>query len=222
MKIKVKIGNCILHQSAEVRDFEWIDETVKVWNALPEPLKNQFRADYASAAAQRIEELSHSVDYKSKRKLLMYQSIFNDNSIKCAISEQFRDNFLQTGFMRRELYVLSGISGGGKTALGILITAVLCGGYNTFLNNPTLKKTSVVYLSLEQTKVQIEARLMATLYALFTKKSINYTEILNGGHSRHDDLNLAFYLLETCRENLKIIDKSDFDFEAPDVYRTHY
>lgn len=219
MKIIVKIGNCILHQSAEVRDFEWIDETVKVWNALPEPLKNQFRADYASAAAQRIEELSHSVDYKSKRKLLMYQSIFNDNSIKCAISEQFRDYFLQTGFMRKELYVLSGISGGGKTALGILITAVLCGGYNTFLNNPTLKKTSVVYLSLEQTKVQIEARLMATLYALFTKKSINYTEILNGGHSCHDDLNLAFYLLEMCRENLKIIDKSDFDFEAPDVYR---
>ena len=113
MKIKVKIGNCILHQSAEVRDFEWIDETVKVWNALPEPLKNQFRADYASAAAQRIEELSHSVDYKSKRKLLMYQSIFNDNSIECAISEQFRNYFLQTGFMRRELYVLSGISGGG-------------------------------------------------------------------------------------------------------------
>lgn len=219
MKTYVKIGNCILHQSEEVRNSEWIDETIGVWNSIPEPVKNQFRNDYALAAAQRIKELSDCVDFKSKRKLLTLKSIFNDNSINCPISDQFQETFLKTGFMRQELYVLSGISGGGKTALGILITAVLCSGYNSFLMNPTFKKVPVIYMSLEQTKAQIEARLMSTLFAIFTKKNMNYNKILNGGYLQHDDLNLAFYLLEMCRQNLTIIDKNDFYFETPDVFQ---
>lgn len=219
MKIKVKLGKEIIQQSSEIQNNEWIDETIKLWNSIPKPVKEQFQEDYAVAAAQRIKELSNCVDFKSKRKLLTLQGIFNDNSINCPISEQFQDTFLKTGFMRQELYVLSGISGGGKTALGILITAVLCGGYNSFLSNPTLKKVPVIYVSLEQTKTQIKARLIATLYSLFTQKNMNYTEILNGGNFQHDDFNLAFYLLEMCRQNLKIIDKSDFNFETPDVFQ---
>lgn len=219
MKIKVKLGKEIIQQSSEIQNNEWIDETIKLWNSIPKPVKEQFQEDYAVAAAQRIKELSNCVDFKSKRKLLTLQGIFNDNSINCPISEQFQDTFLKTGFMRQELYVLSGISGGGKTALGILITAVLCSGYNSFLSNPTLKKVPVIYVSLEQTKTQIKARLIATLYSLFTQKNMNYTEILNGGNFQHDDFNLAFYLLEMCRQNLKIIDKSDFNFETPDVFQ---
>lgn len=219
MKIKVKLGKEIIQQSSEIQNNEWIDETIKLWNSIPKPIKEQFQEDYAVAAAQRIKELSNCVDFKSKRKLLTLQGIFNDNSINCPISEQFQDTFLKTGFMRQELYVLSGISVGGKTALGILITAVLCGGYNSFLSNPTLKKVPVIYVSLEQTKTQIKARLIATLYSLFTQKNMNYTEILNGGNFQHDDFNLAFYLLEMCRQNLKIIDKSDFNFETPDIFQ---
>ena len=192
MKIKVKLGKEIIQQSSEIQNNEWIDETIKLWNSIPKPVKEQFQEDYAVAAAQRIKELSNCVDFKSKRKLLTLQGIFNDNSINCPISEQFQDTFLKTGFMRQELYVLSGISGGGKTALGILITAVLCGGYNSFLSNPTLKKVPVIYVSLEQTKTQIKARLICN--SLFFSQ--HKLEILNGGNFQHSDFNLLLSLLE--------------------------
>lgn len=219
MRVYIKTGNDILAQSDEVRRFEIINETLSIWDKLPIHIKNDFIKTYESDIESYIENLENCADYKSRRNVLRLKKMFSNNSVQCALSKKFCESFLPTGFMKGELYVLSGISGGGKTAFSIMLTSVLIMGYNRYLDSPNQVTTPCIYVSLEQSQFQIEARIMSTLNALQTGKTIPYSALINGSESVQDkDIDLAFYIFEICKKNLLILDLESFT-TTPSVYQ---
>ena len=78
-----------------------------------------------------------------------------DFSIRPNFGKRFRDDFFSTGFMCGELYVISAISGGGKTSIGIQIATTLATGRNYFSDLSEESKAFVIYVTLEQNAKQI-------------------------------------------------------------------
>lgn len=180
MKVQVKLGDTVISESPELQNQELIEETVSLWPDLPKHIRKKFIAENKENINAYLDDLKLSKTLRSRKKLFMMQNLFSQNSISTGISCNFDTILFPNGFMRGELTVLSGISGGGKTALSVMITSVLIGGYNRFLENPEHFTNPVVYVSLEQPKHQIQARIISTLLSLNAEEDIiSYSDILN-------------------------------------------
>lgn len=223
MKVQVKLGDTVISESPELQNQELIEETVSLWPDLPKHIRKKFIAENKENINAYLDDLKLSKTLRSRKKLFMMQNLFSQNSISTGISCNFDTILFPNGFMRGELTVLSGISGGGKTALSVMITSVLIGGYNRFLENPEHFTNPVVYVSLEQPKHQIQARIISTLLSLNAEEDIiSYSDILNfNDFSSKKTMNLGFSLFELCRKNLMILDKSDFG-GTPNVQDLNY
>lgn len=139
-----------------------------------------------------------------------YCSIFEENdAVLSEISDAFDSVFLEDGFLKGELYTISAPSGIGKTAFSIMLTAVLASGFNQY-KNLVFEPHKVVYVSLEQNKKQIQARIKSTLLGLNDlKNSCAYLELyLN--NANHKISELADSLSQMCIENIEILSSEDF------------
>lgn len=139
-----------------------------------------------------------------------YKYIFNEDiSMKTQISNKFDEEFLKEGLIKGELYVISAPSGVGKTSFSIMLTSVLILGNNCFKNS-LFDRRRIVYVSLEQSKVQIKARIKATLLALNDlKNTASYTDLF----LKNVDISineLADSLYSMCEEYIQILTIEDF------------
>lgn len=223
MKVKVKLGDTIVSESAELKNRELIEETVSLWPDLPKHIRKKFISENQENINAYLDDLKLSNTLRSRKKLFMMQNLFSQNSISAGISCNFDAILFPNGFMNGELTVLSGISGGGKTALSVMITSILIGGYNRFLENPEHLTNPAIYVSLEQPKHQIQARIISTLLSLNEENNfLSYSDILNFNEvSSKRSLNLGFNLFELYRKNLLILDKTDFG-GTPNVQNLNY
>lgn len=223
MKVKVKLGDTIVSESVELQNQELIEETVSLWPDLPKHIRKKFVSENQENIDAYLDDLKFSNTLRSRKKLFMMQNLFSQNSISAGISCNFDAILFPNGFMKGELTVLSGISGGGKTALSIMITSVSIGGYNRFLENPEHLTNPVIYVSLEQPKHQLQARIISTLLALNTENDVfPYSDIINyNAFSSKKSMNLGFSLFELYRKNLIILDKTDFG-GTPSVQELNY
>lgn len=223
MKVQVKLGDTVISESPELQNKELIEETVSLWPDLPKHIRKKFIDENKGNINAYLDDLKLCQTLRSRKKLFMMQNLFSQNSISAGISCNFDAILFPNGFMNGELTVLSGISGGGKTALSVMITSVLIGGYNRFLENSEHFTNPVVYVSLEQPKHQIQARIISTLLSLNAEKDIiSYSDILNfNDFSSKKTLDLGFSLFELCRKNLMILDKTDF-CGTPSVQALNY
>lgn len=223
MKVKVKLGDTIVSESTELQNQELIEETVSLWPDLPKHIRKKFISENQENINAYLDDLKMGHTLRLRKKLFMMQNLFSQNSISAGISCNFDAILFPNGFMNGELTVLSGVSGGGKTALSIMITSVSIGGYNRFLENPEHFTNPVIYVSLEQPKHQIQARIISTLLSLNEENNfLSYSDILNFNEvSSKRSLNLGFNLFELYRKNLLILDKTDFG-GTPNVQDLNY
>lgn len=223
MKVKVKVGDTIVSESAEFKNRELIEETLGLWVDLPKHIQTRFIEENQEKINRYMDDLKMSQTLKARKKLFMMQNVFSHNSIASGISDNFDAILLKNGLMFGELTVLSGVSGGGKTALSVMLTTVLIGGYNRFLKHPEHLTNPVIYVSLEQPKHQIQARIISTLLSLNEENNfLSYSDILNFNEvSSKRSLNLGFNLFELYRKNLLILDKTDFG-GTPNVQELNY
>lgn len=223
MKVKVKVGDTIVSESAEFKNRELIEETLGLWVDLPKHIQTRFIEENQEKINRYMDDLKMSQTLKARKKLFMMQNVFSHNSIASGISDNFDAILLKNGLMFGELTVLSGVSGGGKTALSVMLTTVLIGGYNRFLKHPEHLTNPVIYVSLEQPKHQIQARIISTLLSLNEENNfLSYSDILNFNEvSSKRSLNLGFNLFELYRKNLLILDKTDFG-GTPNVQDLNY
>lgn len=223
MKVQVKLGDTVISESPELQNKELIEETVSLWSDLPKHIRKKFIAENKENINAYLDDLKLSKTLRSRKKLFMMQNLFSQNSISTGISCDFDTILFPNGFMRGELTVLSGVSGGGKTALSVMITSILICGYNRFLENPEHLTNPVIYVSLEQPKHQLQARIISTLLSLNEENTVlSYSDILNFNEgSSKSSLNLGFNLFELSRKNLMILDKSDFG-GTPTVQNLNY
>lgn len=223
MKVKVKVGDTIVSESAELKNRELIEETLGLWVDLPKHIQTRFIEENQEKINRYMDDLKMSQTLKARKKLFMMQNVFSHNSIASGISDNFDAILLKNGLMFGELTVLSGVSGGGKTALSVMLTTVLIGGYNRFLKHPEHLTNPVIYVSLEQPKHQIQARIISTLLSLNEENNfLSYSDILNFNEvSSKRSLNLGFNLFELYRKNLLILDKTDFG-GTPNVQDLNY
>ena len=84
---------------------------------------------------EQIEVLIHQMenddnfDENYLQLQMVKKRLYNTNT---HLSDVFDTNILPTGFVNGEVYVLSGISGGGKTALSIFLTSIAISGNNHY------------------------------------------------------------------------------------------
>ncbi|MEE0779364.1 MAG: DnaB-like helicase C-terminal domain-containing protein [Massilimicrobiota sp.] len=170
--------------------------------------KNFIRTQYEEWWKQvKINKERHPEIKKLYKK---FCNIFEENDVVLSqVSMKFDNDFLQTGFLKGELYTISAPSGIGKTALSIMLTAVLASGFNQY-KNLVFEPHKVVYVSLEQNKKQIQARIKSTLLGLNDlKNSCAYLELyLN--NANHKISELADSLSQMCIENIEILSNEDF------------
>lgn len=128
------------------------------------------------------------------------------------ISDLFDQTFFPRGIMDGELYVITGTSGGGKTAFCCMLTACSISGFNPYLTTSIFESRPVIYVSLEQPKDQIKGRIMSTLSALNNlDESVPYVDIFTGYYQSKSAMKTAFTLFSFFQKNLRVFDLSDFD-----------
>lgn len=138
------------------------------------------------------------------------ESLLNLN-VKPNFSERFTNEFFPTGYIAGELYVLSGISGGGKTSMAVQIATTLASGFNVFSEVKSGDKATVMYVTLEQNKRQIQARIMSNLMAtLFGKTDLHFSKILSGTQSFSQDFQKALMVFSMLEDCLRILDFNHF------------
>ena len=140
-----------------------------------------------------------------------YCSIFEENdAVLSEISDAFDSVFLEDGFLKGELYIISAPSGIGKTAFSIMLATVLASGYNRFKNS-IFEPRKVVYVSLEQSEKQIQARIKSTLLGINDLKNASaYLDVyLNKGN--RELLELAETLYQISMSHIDILSIDDFD-----------
>lgn len=146
---------------------------------------------------------------------LYYQlkNIFDDGSIPLLMTKRINDEIFPSGLFGGQVYTVTAPSGKGKTAFCTMLLTTLIAGCNPFQK---IKKEEsgkrVLYITLEQTVEEIEARIISTLSAFIDlKKATKYSDILSKSQ-RLDDSNylLAVQYFSLIRENIKILSTDDF------------
>ena len=146
---------------------------------------------------------------------LYYQlkSIFDDKSISLLMTRKINNEIFSSGLFGGQVYTISAPSGKGKTAFCTMLVTTLIAGDNPFLK---MKKEEsgkrVLYITLEQTAEEIEARVISTLSAFIDlKKAIKYSDILSKSQRLNDsNYLLAVQYFSLIRENIKILSTDDF------------
>lgn len=142
-----------------------------------------------------------------------FKDIFDDGSISLLMTRKINDEIFPSGLFGGQLFTITAPSGKGKTAFCTMLVTTLIAGCNPFLK---MKKEEsgkrVLYITLEQTVEEIEARIISTLSAFIDlKKAIKYSDILSKSQRLNDsNYLLAVQYFSLIRENIKILSTDDF------------
>lgn len=161
------------------------------------------------------ERVKKYADSSKKAKILYLKMApyFEKENMGSLISKEFDTIILPQGWIPSQLYTISGLSGGGKTSLAVMMTTVLIGGINTFHSQIKKDTHRVLYVNLEQQRIEIEKRIISTLSILNDlDHAISYADMMDiAKFDDTRDLNTAIDLFYGVIDNLKIIDYEDFD-----------
>ena len=213
MRVFVKIGNEIIH-SADTNGEIATERARDLMKYAQKGESSDIFRLLLSKNAKMIEEIKNNLNpnYIFEDRLLNWQlDSLVDLNVRPNISLNFSKNFFETGYMPGELYVLSGISGGGKTSLSVQIATTLATGFNFFSDEKKGSNADVIYVTLEQNKKQIQARVMSNLMAtLYGKKSLSFSQIISGDQCFSSDFKEALLALSMIENRLSILDFAYF------------
>lgn len=174
-----------------------------------------FRDQVVEEKAEDMERYLNriSVEKSNYFESIWLQSILGNESKLSNLSEEFDRTILPTGFNPGEIYTITAVSGGGKTALCSMLTACAITGVNPFKGRSKFKPKRVIYISLEQSREQIIDRIISTISALNNLDNcVPFSEIvakrISGEHKRA--LKTACTLFDVFKDRLKVITSSDF------------
>lgn len=182
---------------------------------LSEANKTVLRQKYESFLVDFIKKLNPN---KNEFDFNMYWKIKplcgNLSSIRPGMSNKIDQAIFPNGLVKGELYTISGISGGGKTAFCSMLTSTLISGNSPYLEDQKdVKACNVIYVSLEQTRMQMECRIISCLSALNDlNKSVSYSSMISGDISNDGRLHTALLIYSLFKERLHVISLEDFEF----------
>lgn len=213
MRVFVKIGNEIIH-SADTNGEIATERARDLMKYAPKGESSDIFRLLLSKDVKTIEEIKNNLNpsYTFEDRLLNWQlDSLVDLNVRPNVSLNFNTNFFETGYMPGELYVLSGISGGGKTSFSVQIATTLTTGFNFFSDEKKGSNADVIYVTLEQNKKQIQARVMSNLMAtLYGKKSLPFSQIISGDQCFSSDFKEALLALSMIENRLHILDFAYF------------
>ena len=197
------------------------DELTRLFSRLNsiDSMNDEFKELTLTTIQEEYKDLWERIKYYSttskhaKVLCLKLSKYFEKENISAFISNEFDKTILPQGWINDQLYTISGLSGGGKTSLAIMMSTVLIGGINTFHSQIKKDTHRVLYVNLEQQRIEIEKRIISTLSILNDlDHAISYADMMD--IAKFDDtrnLNTAIDLFYGVMDNLKIIDYEDFD-----------
>lgn len=215
MQVKIR-GNLNEVQNKDLSMFrKEVEALLKCVDYLPQSVMEKFKEDNEILLRNLKNELIASND--SPNLLWKINAVFRLNSTRVMLTENMNEKLFPNGMMFGELYVLTAVSGGGKTSFSCALASSLISGFN-YKTNLESNVTPVLYLSLEQTKNQIQARIMSNLLALFNiDKNIPFSSLLFGGVTNFQSIDKAVGMWNLFSNQIKILDLLDFS-ESPDVF----
>lgn len=151
-------------------------------------------------------------DYHLKYQYYQLLPLFAHENISSHTSDSFDNTINKNGFAKGQLYTITAPSGKGKTSLCIMMSACLISGNNPYLKEKkSFPSKKLLYITLEQSKEEIEKRFISTLSALNNLAgAISFGDLMNPSqffNSKEYDLAVQLFLLH--QDNLNIISSED-------------
>lgn len=196
------------------------DELTRLFSRLSsiDSMNDEFKELILTTIQEEYKELWGRIKYHSsfsKYAKILYLKLskyFEKENISAFISNEFDKTILPQGWIPGQLYTISGLSGGGKTSLAVMMSTVLISGINSF--HPQVKQElhHVLYVNLEQQRIEIEKRIISTLSASNNlENAISYSSMMNMAKIENlSQLNTAIDIFYGVVDNLKILDFEDF------------
>lgn len=180
-----------------------------------EDLKKHFIEMIREKYSELICRIVEQKDFTPTTKKIYLQLLpyISDANLMPLVSEEFDNNILPNGWIKGQLYTISGPSGGGKTALGIMFSSVLMLGVNPqHKDHIEQKQVHVLYINLEQAQEEVEKRFVSCFSALNDlDRAIAYSDIMNPSEIKNlADYNFASHLYSFYSSNLTILNPNDF------------
>lgn len=151
-------------------------------------------------------------DYQHKYQYYQLLPLFAHENILSHTTDSFDNTINKNGFAKGQLYTITAPSGKGKTSFCIMMTACLISGNNPYLKeNKSFSNAKVLYITLEQSKEEIEKRFISTLSALNDLSgAISFGDLMNPSqffNSKEYDLAVQLFLL--YHDHLNIVSSED-------------
>ena len=221
MKVLITKGNDVLVDTTKPKVIQKeVEEGVKSEINLfskenQEQLKTKFKINH-SASWEILKSKTYAE--MTQQEFQLYQKLrhfYPDETNATHISNGFDTHMFPNGFIDGELYIISGLSGRGKTSLCTMLTACAISGNNPFLNaEKSFQQRNVIYITLEQTKKQIIMRIASTLSFLNNpENALPYANLLTGNVTSEEAELLCYDLFNLYKCNLQIISFSDLEEE---------
>lgn len=160
---------------------------------------------------QKIRENKDLDDYHKYKFYKLLPLLAMENVIS-HVAESFDNTINKNGFAKGQLYTVTAPSGHGKTSWCMMMCACLISGNNQFLHEKkSFPRKKVLYITLEQSKKEIEKRIISTLSALNNLSgAISFGDLMNPSqffNSKEYDLAVQLFLL--YHDHLTIISSED-------------
>lgn len=182
-----------------------MDENFFIEVCLKDVLKKY--PDFLTFLEERLDS-EEEMDPYYRELYLRCASIDSMCIVKPRLTKEIENNIFQYGLVKGNLYTISGVSGSGKTAFAIHMTTSLMTGFNPFYEDEKLEESKrVLYISLEQSKLDIENRIISTISSFFDENnSISFGEIISAQIPKHKLplFRKSVKIYEYFKKNLKI------------------
>lgn len=150
---------------------------------------------------------------------LLYTRVFSKigrGYVKPCVTKRFDDTFFPEGFVPSNIYTITAMSGGGKTALAVNITTSLMLGFNSLYDNEIREPSKVTYISLEQSKYEIRARILSAISGIMDlDNALSTLEISTHSipDSKIDLYETSLNVYHLFEDSIMILDKEDFGYD---------
>lgn len=216
MKVRISgIDEVNLKSTIEFDELYQLNSDLELMNYLNENYediaKNNLKEKYYALWKRLIQFKDESAH--AKKMYFALSPYFQMKNIEAMISENFDNQILKEGWIPKQLYTISGLSGGGKTSLAIMITTVLMSGVNPLLQKKKLQNPSkVLYVNLEQANEEIEKRIISAFSLLNNSRhAIPYSAMMNMAELENiSDLKVSSFLYSMFFDYFTILNIEDF------------
>lgn len=208
-----------IQDEIEIDDLERLMGEIEMLKHLKKDYRELILCNLREEYSELWNRLKRMKDNSTHAKMCYFQLLpyFQSINLEAIISSQFDSQIVKNGWIPGQLYVISGLSGGGKTSLAIMISVVLISGLNPlFPEKGRQKQAKVLYVNLEQVTEELEKRAISLFSAMNdVSHGIAYSSLMNAGNLSGEEnlrnLKMGSYLYSKFSHNLKILDNSAFD-----------